>query len=231
MTALNKEVNGSESEEASDSGSSSSSESSSFGMQTNTKGGAGAKKRPKSKAKAASSAPAKKQKVPDREDKKAQKAIEKEEAKFEAVLTSHKKVSDLLSEVKPHMVWKSLVRSAEVDRRLSKAAVTMEELQKIQSNPKLPEDQAKRANDLEMVISDQIDWVKGMRDLCKLIRTSDPEALATIIYDTTLLDLLSHCAGHLFKELDTLGDMVYALAKKLFEAFGHRFICEVSSES
>ena len=215
MAALDKEDAGSASDPSSDGESSSSSESSSFGKGIKQEKAA-AKKRPKSKAKAASVPAAKKAKTED--SKKSQKAAEKEEAKFESAMAGYQKVLELLNEIGPDMIWRSLVRTVEVERRLSKATSTLDEVQKLEGGYNITDDQLQRVTSLREKLSEQVEWITAMKDLSKLIRGSEPDHLAKAVYETSLLEQFSGCAGHLFKHLDTLADMMHVMAKKICEA-------------
>ena len=216
MAALEKEEGGSVSDSSSDGESSSSSDSSSFGKGVQQDKKLNKNKRPKSKAKA-SAAPASKR-AKTEEPKKSQKAAEKEEAKFESAMAGHQKVMELLTEIAPNMIWRSLVRSVEVERRLTKASSTLDELNKLESNTSITDHQGQRVGNLKSKLSDQVEWITAMKDLSKLIRGSEADQLAKGIYATSTLELFSTCAGHLFKDLDTLGDMLHVMAKKIFEA-------------
>lgn len=229
MNALKKQEEENESDSGSDSSDgSSSSKSSSSSFAKGCPGADGkpaAKKRAKAKAKAPA---AKKTKVDDdKKNKKMENQKEKENARFRALMLTHKKTQDLLGEVAPYMVWRSLVRSAEVDRRLTKANSSIEEMQKVQANSKMSEEQVQEAKHLEENLTKSVSWVGAMRDLSRMLRTMDGEALSKELYSSStssgLAGLVGKCTCQLFEELDTVGDMVHTMAKKLFEA--HLPVC------
>lgn len=54
-------------------------------------------------------------------------------------LASHGKTADLIVELKPADIWRSVVRAAEVDRRMSKVAASQEDLLKLRASGKMSE--------------------------------------------------------------------------------------------
>lgn len=215
----NEAGSGSDSDSSDSSGSSSSS---SFGQmcdESDTKG----KKRAKSKAK---SAPAKKAKV-DESQKVSQKplqgakrkgAAEKDQARFEVVFSGHEKCAALLDEVTPASIWRSLVRSIEVERRLSKASTTVLDLQQLQSNSNLEDDQIIRSRNLEKCIAENVQWITAMKDAAKSVRTLEPLELSKELSGSNFSQLFAKCATQLFADATTLLDMLHTMAKKLFDA-------------
>eukprot|EP00438_Fugacium_kawagutii_P017976 Skav223036 [mRNA] locus=scaffold5:144660:156894:- [translate_table: standard] len=205
------------------SASSSSSSSSSFG-QMNDDSDVKGKRKAKSKAKAAAT---KKAKVEEKEKgalksavaaPKKKASLEKEQARFEVIFTGHEKTGSLLDEVSPASIWRSLVRSIEIERRLSKASTAVTDLQQLQANTKLEDDQIIRARNLEKGIAENVQWITAMKDAAKTVRTLEALQLSNEVSGENLPKLFAKCATQLCGDVTTLSDMVHSMAKKLFEA-------------
>ena len=59
----------------------------------------------------------------DNKEKAAATKAEKAAQKIDAAIASHRKVKDQLSECGPEPLWRSIVRTAELDRRISRVAL------------------------------------------------------------------------------------------------------------
>lgn len=197
--------NASDSDSDSSSGSSGSSSSSSFGKKLCEDEDGKAKKKPKVKAK-----PAAKAKDPKVKADKVVDEVKKLTPRFDAAM-------NLLQEIQPETVWRSLVRSVEVDRRLSKSGQTLEELKAATCNSKLPEDQVKELERMQENLFTKIEWITAMKELSRIVRTSDGPTLSKHVYGSEVLTLFGDAGCQLFDDKNCLADIVHTFAKKIFE--------------
>ena len=177
----------------------------------------------KSSAKKAKVEPSDKQPVKQNSDKQTAK-VAKEISKLEAALQTHQKSYDLLAEVTPDSIWRSVVRTAELERRMGKASTTMVELKQLITDSKFEQlagekqDQAKK---LDTELAELLDWIAAMKESSRIIRTMEPLALSKDISETGQLSTqLAKCSDVLVKNVSTLSDMVHQIAKKLSEVPG-----------
>lgn len=212
----------SESDAESTSSSTSSSSMSSFAKnkpeQKNEKDVKKPKGKAKSSAKKAKVEPSDKQPVKQTSEKQPAK-VAKEISKLEAALQTHQKSYDLLAEVTPDSIWRSVVRTAELERRMGKASTTMVELKQLITDSKFEQlagekqDQAKK---LDAEFAELLDWIAAMKESSRIIRTTEPLALSKDISETGQLSTqLAKCSDVLVKNVSTLSDMVHQIAKKL----------------
>lgn len=218
MKALEDDNGGSDSENSSSSGSGSSSDSSSFG-----KGGQGddtkQKKKPKSKAKANAKGKAKSQAAPSNAvSKQKQKETEKAEAHIANTIATHQKTKDLLQELNPSAVWRSMVRTVELERRLSKASCATDELEAL-LNQEHAEPRREEISNLSKEISSLASVLGGVKAIAVMARQAEPQALSQEIQEgTEFLRHLASCSKTLFADRVTTADIVHVIAKKLAEA-------------
>lgn len=206
-------------------GSGSSSDSSSFAKQIHDEGdskaaaASGAKRKAKSKAKPSQLAPpTKKIKAEDSQKGQATRKTEKEQARFEVSMVTYQKASEVLREVTPSAIWRSLVRSVEIERRVSKAYGIIDELSRMQSNMKLEDDQVIRSRNLENELGQLVAWINALKEASRIVRTSEAKQLSEEIKGQNFVNLFKKCANELFADTTTLSDMVHVICKKLFEA-------------
>ena len=134
-------------------------------------------------------------------------------------LASHGKTADLIVELKPADIWRSVVRAAEVDRRMSKVAAAQEDLLKLRASDKMSEMEQKQADDLDAKMKQSSDFVLAMKEVARIVRSKPLEELVKDVKEgLELLPHLGKCAGPLLSDIPTISDIVHCLAKKLFEA-------------
>lgn len=190
-----------------------------------------ADKKPKSKAKASGKGKRKAEPAdsgPEDEVSKAPKITEKQKAlaekaakateRIEVTLTTAAKTKELLAELTPEAIWKSLIRSNEFDRRLAKASGAEVNLQKVQANEKAGQTQRDRANQLQDDITSMVSNLQAMKDVCMLIRGEPSELAEEVAHGTDLFEKVKRCEKFLLSDFTVVIDMGLALAKKLLEA-------------
>lgn len=219
-----EDCNDSDSESASSDDSSSSSDSS-FAKACDQEDADMKKPGSKAKAKAKAKSSAKKQKTEEKNGGKPLKQSASKEkevlAKLAASVMTHVKTADLLREISCESIWRSTIRSAELERRLTKGNSTISELETLMAHVKFPELEASQQDDAKKVvieIKDLVFWQSAMKECSRSIRNKDAAALAADITDTAeLVEQFAKCAPILFKDISTLADMMHQLAKKLIE--------------
>lgn len=134
-------------------------------------------------------------------------------------LASHGKTADLIVELKPGDIWRSVVRAAEVDRRMSKVAAAQEDLLKLQASDKMSETEQKQAVALDAKMKQTSDFVLAMKEVSRIVRSKPLEELVKDVKEgLEFLPHLAKCAGPLLSDIPTISDIVHCLSKKLFEA-------------
>ena len=229
MKALEDEQ---EVKESTSSSSSSDSDSESSGFAKQECQGKTSAKRAKSKAKAN---PKKKSKTDPssaalKSEKSKQKESEKEVCRITSVISTQEKVLQLLTELNPSSVWKSSIRTVELERRLSKANVAIEELQGVQGNPHLSEDDAGKLSSVLENLKNLSEVYGSLKALCLLIRQSDPETLSKdVLEGGQIAKQVSRCSEALLGDTTTFGDMVHQICKKLCEVTSPEFGIQLSN--
>ena len=159
--------------------------------------------------------------VKDKSEKaaeKAEKGKKKEEERLGNVIATHEKTLGLLQELTPNAVWRSLVRTVEVDRRLTKAAAALDELSSL-SNPETPEPFKEQISTLETNLSKSIALAHALKATCSFVRTTVPAEMSKEVLDgKELVASIQKCCTSLLSDSATTGDMLHSIAKKLFEA-------------
>lgn len=160
---------------------------------------------------------------PEKQATLSQSKIEKSEKgntlRIETTLHQNQKVRDLLLELSPDVLWRSLVRTAELDRRLSKAQASEHELQKVAASDKATAEQKSRAASLQDEIAGLLSCVSAMKQFFLCARSQSADDLAQQV--STGTDLMAHltiCAHRLLSDFNVLMDIVHSMAKKLVEA-------------
>ena len=213
---------------SSSSSSDSDSESSSFAKQECQ--GKQSGKRPKGKAKANAKKKAKSDtsSAALKNERSKQKESDKEVCRITSVISTQEKVLNLSTELNPSAVWKSSIRTVELERRLSKATVAIDELQSVQGNPHVSEDVAGKLSSVLEQLTNLSKVYGSLKALCLLIRQADPETLSKdVLEDGQIPNHVSRCSEVLLGDTTTFGDMVHQICKKLCEvtvpAFGNQF--------
>ena len=110
------------------------------------------------------------------------------------------------------------MRSAEIDRRMSKVSMAKEDLCKIRASGKLSTEQEQKVVELEGNMEQKLALVLAMKETARIVRSMPAVELAKDICEgTQLVGHISKCAGELLADHSTISDVVHAVAKKLFE--------------
>lgn len=210
-----KDVSDNDASGDSDSDSSSSSTTSSWGVQSEE---AKSKKKPKAKAKrkstpANSKPEAKKKGKADKEPKQEAKGKD-----IGALMESGGKLLTLLTELTAPALWRSVVRAAEVDRRLGKAPAVLQDLEDASTQVDADSEDHQKLQDLHLDVFNEVDRVENLRGLCKAIRSFGNDEMRDDVLDTgSILIWFSKCYGGLFRCEQVLVDMIVNIAKKLLD--------------
>jgi len=141
-------------------------------------------------------------------------------------LITHQKTFDLIGELSPMTIWRSVVRSAELDRRLARVSSAREEISKMLSGGKLSEAQQHQAKELDSKMGDKLEITIALKEVCRIIRSKAADALAKdIASNTELAPHLGKCAAGLLEDPATFSDMVHCIAKKLVEVSQLKLFC------
>lgn len=207
--------NGSDSDHSSDSSNSSSS---SFGCQSQDEEEKPRKKKKKQPAKAkAAPKDMAKPKAQPRKTEKAKDRLEKEKsnkalAKEASILDGAAKLLTLLEELTCPAIWRSAVRSTEVDRRIGRATPTCSEIENVLTEIQGEDVEARKGKLLE--IRNRLN--KELKDLCKIIRNSSAEEL---IEEVSAAGTIKHhfeaCWASVFDADGTLAEMVRMISKNI----------------
>lgn len=225
MKALQDASSGNESDDSASNGSGGSSSDSDFNPVMKAEEASEEPKGKKAgvKAKAQTKAAAKKKarteksnevEKPSAKDKDAQK----EAARFTSAISTQQKTLDLLKELNFALIWRSTVRTAEVERRLVKGGSAREELSRILLNPRLDDDQQSQAKALDQEMEEIMSTVTSIKEVCRIVRSSTPEALEeNILKGGSLLASMSKCSAEMLGDMVTLSDILHVIGKKLIE--------------
>lgn len=208
--------NGSDSDHSSDSSNSSSS---SFGCQSQDEEEKPRKKKKKKQPAKAKAAPKDmaKPKAQPRKTEKAKDRLEKEKsnkalAKEASILDGAAKLLTLLGELTCPAIWRSTVRSTEVDRRIGRATPTCSEIENVLTEIQGEDVEARKGKLLE--IRNRLN--KELKDLCKIIRNSSAEEL---IEEVSAAGTIKHhfeaCWASVFDADGTLAEMVRMISKNI----------------
>ena len=148
-------------------------------------------------------------------------AKDKAAERLETILTQTQKTKDLLVELTPDTLWRSLVRSTELDRRLGKVPQAERDLQKVACNEKADKGQKARAAQLQDELENLSDCVGAMKQAFLHIRQGEPASLAQdIASGQEMAKLIGQCANKLFTDFSVLIDIIQVIAKKLVDVPG-----------
>lgn len=175
--------------------------------------------KPKTRAKGPDSDGAPKKPRPGQADAKSQAAAAKEAS----VLDSGPKAVSLLQELAvPSVMWRSVVRVTEVDRRLGKADSLCSEIEEIccTIDGDGVEERKTRLLDLKKKLENERKHVSALRDLCKRIRNfSSEEAADEVAKIGSIKYEFSVCYKSLLESEGTLVEMIQSVAKKIIDVF------------
>ena len=139
--------------------------------------------------------------------------------KAEKMKASTRKTYASLKEISCDMIWRSIIRTSEVERRLQKADQAERDLQNLTvSDPTYKED--KDIAGLLAEIGPYKQMIADIKDLCKDLRNLTPETAAECVQtESEISSRFLQVFDSLLSERDmsTLMDMVLSLSKKLMD--------------
>ena len=197
--------------------------SSSFGCQKSDD--SGEKKKPKRKATAKAKAKNKpdpqKQRASGRPEgaqtAKAAKAAKAEEAKITSLIENASKLVTLLDELTCVAIWRSAVRTTEVDRRLGRVPGICADCEDALKGD-LQEEVKDKISHLHSTLQKECDRVSALKDLCKFIRgSSAEEVIQDVSSSGTILHYFGMCWESVIAAEPTMIEMIQFVAKKLLE--------------
>lgn len=135
-------------------------------------------------------------------------------------LTAASKVLSTLTELTPDSIWRSLVRTNELERRLGRASSAMTEMQKVRANAQSSTEQKDAAEKLELGLQEAVDITGAIKEVARLIRNQPPvDLVKSLLYgdESELFKQYSLCKQVVTKHIPVLMDMAGAIAKKLLD--------------
>lgn len=149
------------------------------------------------------------------------KAAKAKQEKATKLLTAAQKCQAALEEVSADMIWRSVIRGGEVDRRLQKSGQAEADLQAVVN------DGAFQGNDEVVKLLEKMppyrDNISKMRDLCKQVRSCTSTLASEVARKSQegseLRELFSAAFECLLNDRDsaTLIDIISSLARKLLD--------------
>lgn len=138
--------------------------------------------------------------------------------KLEASLNSAQKALDQMMELNATVLWKGIVRSNDLDRRMGKANSAERDMQRLGANDRATDAQRARAVEIMNKIVSRADAVASLKQVFIAVRTN--EALdVEIANGTELVANIGKCAQLLLvDDVATTMEMVHHIAKKLADA-------------
>ena len=152
-----------------------------------------------------------------------QSAAVKATERIDNQLNSADKVLLSLTELTADSLWRSMIRTNELDRRMGRATSAKAEVQKVMTHAAATEQQKTRAEKLHSDIEVAANIAAAMKEVNRLIRGSQPLDLAKQLKSGEESDLyksLQGCAVQLMKELSVVIDIITTIAKKLVDVAG-----------
>lgn len=135
----------------------------------------------------------------------------------EALLGNVQKTKDSLVELTPESIWRSLIRTSELERRLGKVGTCERDLQKVGAG-KADQLQKARAAQLQDEIQGLAEAIGAMKQFCGIVRGEAPALIQDISTGQDLAKFLGQCAHKLLSDFAVVIDIVHAISKKLLEA-------------
>ena len=137
-------------------------------------------------------------------------SAEKKKQAEEALLQQGEKHLQMLQELRPEVLWRSLVRTSEITRRLGKSPALEAELQATG---------AEQAAKIAENISSLTTTLASMQEVMKAVRQGDNDQVAAEVKEG--MELKGHvkaCIRSLFEDESVLVQMIQCIAKKVLEA-------------
>lgn len=143
--------------------------------------------------------------------------------KLETAVDAGSKYLASLNEMRPEVLWRSLIRIGEVDRRLGREQSVVNAIEAALSADNLPVGQVDEARRLITTIKSTARLAIDLKEAIRNVRTSKPSQFVTEVRDengslVSILKAEGFRAGKaLVSDLVTLGDILVFIAKKLQE--------------
>lgn len=148
---------------------------------------------------------------------KESKAARAKQERADKILASASKAATLVDELTADLIWRSVVRTGEVERRLQKSSQAEQDLRGVVDNDGLLTDSTE-AKELLQTMGKHRELMSDFKDLCREIRGCSPEGMVKDIKDGgDISKLFVRIFDAILSEADssTLLDMVSTVAKKL----------------
>ena len=156
----------------------------------------------------------------DKNDEKAEKA-DKAASRVKTQLLSLNKMLQSLSELTPEAMWRSLIRSVELDRRLTKAASAGADSHKVTASSQATEEQKVEAARLSEEIVKASETATALKEVAKCIRGLSADELARDLRlgsaGSVFYKNLKLCSHRLLPDAPTTMDMIQNVGKKLLD--------------
>eukprot|EP00438_Fugacium_kawagutii_P002975 Skav211136 [mRNA] locus=scaffold4091:150919:152465:+ [translate_table: standard] len=174
-----------------------------------------------------------KEKGGKRTTKKEQQEKAKAAATEAMVMESAEKLLALLTELGGSVVWRSVVRATEIDRRLGRVHQVQAELQDAASAiesgadtssgkvvlPPEEDERSKKIVAMHQKLTAESKRVAALKDLCKFIRgASVDDMISDVSSGASILHYYGECFASLICAEGTLVEMIQTIAKKLLDA-------------
>ena len=147
--------------------------------------------------------------------------VKKEQLELQKSLDGAEKYLGSLVELQLHTMWKSCVRTNEIDRRLGRESSIISGLESGMNFDECPVGMSDKGHDLVKRIKAQVKTVLNMKEMCKVLRGSEDLVSEVSLPTSSLCAILSDQEFDLGKKLaadtNTRIDIVTFVAKKLVE--------------
>ena len=181
------------------------------------------RKKPAAKKAAAKKVPRKDESQKEAKDDKSTKTTKSKKgtpgvASYAAALDGGDKLISLLEELTCPVLWRSQVRTTEVDRRLGRVTPVMSEMQDAAAlTEKDPDAQAKLMKQCQK-LDEEHKRVTALKEFCRTIRSASCEEMATEVTNVgSLLHHFDSCWKCLYQSEGSLQEMIVMIGKKLLD--------------
>ena len=145
---------------------------------------------------------------------------EKAQERLANSLSTHEKTYQAVEEVTPDAIWRSLIRTTELERKISRASAAATECGKIQANSAASDDLRAKAAELGKDLPRVVEKLTALKELSKCIRgftAAELEKDISPMKNSEIARQLEICAVPLADNMHVFMDMIQAMAKKLLE--------------
>ena len=153
--------------------------------------------------------------------RKTNRAQRVKQERADKLKTAAVKAHSSLKEVSADMVWRSVIRTGEVDRRLQKCGQTERDLLGVSAEFFENDEVVQKLLCPQAGMAIYAEYMTGLKDLCKGLRAVSPEdALQDVISTGPICQNFIKCFFALMDKRDqsTLQDMLLTLGKRLIDA-------------